>query len=272
LANVAGRVGAFDVISICSPTTSHAADLEAALELRPKLIFCEKPVTASLELTRGAVELCLKTGVLLAVNHTRRWAPDVIRLKDELDMGVWGTVRSVAAIYNKGVLNNGGHMFDLLHFLFGPLELLFAGLPVYDFWEDDPSIPAILRTSTDIPVTLNVAHAADYAHFEMQIVASGGIISMENGGISWRRRRTIDSPHFRDYKALDSGDSRAGEYSLAMGKAVANIYEAIAGGAVLASSGVTALAAQEICHSVGTMASLHSEGRNPSMPQFGNNQ
>ena len=38
----------FDVISICSPTVNHAKDLDAALCLKPKLIFCEKPVTSSL--------------------------------------------------------------------------------------------------------------------------------------------------------------------------------------------------------------------------------
>ncbi|WP_380926173.1 Gfo/Idh/MocA family oxidoreductase [Sphingomonas leidyi] len=36
--------GRFAVISICSPTELHRAHMEQALTLRPKVIFCEKPV------------------------------------------------------------------------------------------------------------------------------------------------------------------------------------------------------------------------------------
>lgn len=43
----------FDVVSICSPTPSHAQDVESALRLKPKLIFCEKPVTLSLRKLKG---------------------------------------------------------------------------------------------------------------------------------------------------------------------------------------------------------------------------
>ena len=42
----------FDVVSICSQSDCHAHDLEIALRLKPKLIFCEKPVTTSLTETK----------------------------------------------------------------------------------------------------------------------------------------------------------------------------------------------------------------------------
>ena len=53
--------------------------------------------------------------------------PDVLRLRDELAAGHWGEVRSVSATYNKGVLNNGGHLIDLLHLLLGPLDVVVTG-------------------------------------------------------------------------------------------------------------------------------------------------
>ena len=107
----------FDVVSVCSPTDCHANDVRVALRLQPRLIFCEKPVTPSVATTAGLVQACEEAGVLLAVNHTRRWDPEVTRIRSELARGVWGPVRTVVGLYNKGVLNNGSHMIDLLHHL-----------------------------------------------------------------------------------------------------------------------------------------------------------
>jgi predicted dehydrogenase len=238
------------VVSICSPTASHAADLEAALRLQPAAIFCEKPVTPSVQETRRWVEACRAAGVLLAVNHTRRWAPDVVRLRDELAAGHWGALRSLAGLYNKGVLNNGGHLVDLVHFLAGPLELVAAGAAVHDHWPDDPSASALLRTASGVPLTLATAHAADYAVFELQLVMQAGVLVMENGGMQWRLRRSVVSPHFAGYRSLGAAEETPGEYAQAMPRAVSNLHDALVRGTPLASTGDTALQAQVVCEQI----------------------
>jgi predicted dehydrogenase len=124
---VAAAGGQFDVISICSPTHAHAADIQSALALKPKLIFCEKPVTLQLQESQRAVQACADQKVLLAVNYSRRWSPQVTQLKAELADGHWGAIRSVSAVYNKGLLNNGSHMTDSLLNLFGPLQITHVG-------------------------------------------------------------------------------------------------------------------------------------------------
>ncbi len=242
--------GAFDVISLCSPTTVHAAQLEAALALRPRLIFCEKPVTPTLAQTEALVARCAAAGVPLAVNHSRRWASDVQRLAGELRAGAWGPVRSAVGTYNKGVLNNGSHLVDLLHLLLGPLQLLHAGAALADHWSDDPTVPALLRTAAGAPVHLTTAHAADCAIFELQIITATAVIAMEDGGLQWRVRRVIDSPHFRHYRVLDGGERVAGDYLQATQRAVANLHHHLAHGQPLASSGDTALAAQRLCDEI----------------------
>lgn len=238
------------VISICSPTAAHAEHLAQALRMQPRALFCEKPVTPSVAQTQQWVEACRAAGVLLAVNHTRRWAPDVVQLRDELAAGAWGSLRSLAGTYNKGILNNGGHLVDLVQFLAGPLELLAAGPAVHDFWPDDPTLPALLRTQAGVPVTLSCGHAGDYAVFELQLVASEGTLVMENGGMRWRRRRAAASPHFQGYRALGPAEELPGRYEEAMEAAVANLHAALAQGAPLASTGDTALAAQRICEQI----------------------
>jgi len=248
------RVGQFDVISICSPTSFHADHLQAAFDLRPRLVFCEKPVTTDSEHTEKWVRQYEDAGVLLTVNHTRRWAPDVKRLHDELRDGVWGEVRSVVCHYNKGIQNNGGHMVDLLHYLLGPLELSCVGSVVWDYWDDDPSISAVLQFSHDVPIYLNIAHAGDYSYFELQLVTALGVVIMEDAGLHWRLRRVIDSPQFKGYRALGESECIAGEYAQSMGKAVANIHDALRMDVPLMSTGRTALQAQQICDQINRAA------------------
>ena len=257
LSALSNAPGFFDVISVCSTTSSHATDLEAALSLRPKLIFCEKPVTSTLSLTQHWVRRCEEQGVSLAVNYSRRWAADVFRLREELSSGHWGEIRSVVGHYNKGVLNNGSHMVDLLHYLLGSLRIDAVGKAVHDFFPDDPSVPATLRSEQGIPITLNVANAADFTYFELQLITSKGVITMEDGGGSWRLRQVTASSVFEGYRVLDQGHIVPGEIASAMSGAVSNIYQSLTQGAELASTGITAMQAQQLCEQI-KAAALHN--------------
>ncbi len=240
----------YDIISICSPTENHVYDLEAALLLKPKLIFCEKPVTTSLAETERFVEECHHANISMAVNYTRRWDPDIVKLQDDMSSGQWGELRSVVGIYNKGILNNGSHMIDLLHFLVGLTKIVKVGKPVQDFFQDDPTVPVWLEGEQGVPIHLTCANAEDYAAFELQLVFSHGVIVMEEGGMFWRERRVVDSDTFNGYRKLDEGKRRPGKYPQAMLHAVDNIYRAISQGDALASTGKTALAAQHVCYNI----------------------
>ena len=244
----------FDVVSLCSPTACHAADLDAALALEPRLLFCEKPLAPTLSQSKAMVAKCQAHGVAMAVNHTRAWAPDVAQLAESLAAGDWGPVRSAVGTYNKGVLNNGSHMVDLLQRLLGPLQLVSVGSPQADFWAHDPSVPALLRTALGVPVHLSTAHAADYAVFELQIITAKGTLTMEDGGQRWRVRRVVPSPQFAGYSVLDAGESRPGRYAEATLASVANLHAALQHGEPLRSDGRSALAAQALCAQIGSAA------------------
>ena len=248
----------FDVISICSPTWSHAGDVEAALELRPRLLFCEKPVTESVRTTEELVARCAAHGVLLGVNYTRRWAPDVVELAHGLHAGHWGAVRSAVGTYTKGVLHNGGHMVDLLQMLLGPLELVATGMPVNDFWDDDPSVPAILRSGDGVSVQMALGDARDYALFEVVLTTERGEIVMRDGGLSWTVRRPQPSLAFAGYTTLGAPEHTSGRYYEAMPAAVANIAAALDHGAALASTGQSALAAQRLCEQMRDASKYHA--------------
>jgi predicted dehydrogenase len=237
----------FDVISVCSPTERHPDDLEVCIETEPKVIFCEKPVTMSALRTAGVIKQCNEAKVSLAVNYTRRWDPMISTLADGMREGRWGTLRSVVGFYNKGLLNNGSHMLDLLQLILGPLEFIKAGQPVDDYLPHDPSVPVWLQGAGCCPIQLSCGHASDFAFFELQLVFSEAVVSMENGGMFWRERVPVDSHEFKGFRVLDEGSRKPGGYSKAMIRACSNIFEFVSHDRPLASTGETALVSQQLC-------------------------
>lgn len=243
----------YDVVSICSPSDCHSYDLEIALRLKPKLIFCEKPLTTSLIDAENFVEKCRDNKILLAVNYTRRFDPDISKLYADMQAGKWGELRSVVGLYNKGLLNNGSHMIDILQFLIGPIEIVNVGKRVDDFFRNDPSVPVLLENFQGVPVYIGCGHAADYSIFEIQFIFSRGVLTMENGGLFWRDQRIVDSNAFKGFRELDQGVRHEGEYPYAMMRAIDNIYRAITDSKPLLSTGDSALFSQQMCEKIKQM-------------------
>ena len=240
----------FDVISICSPTSCHAHDLKISLRLKPKLIFCEKPVTTSILDTERVVEACRKERILLGVNYSRRFDPTISALQFDMQAGKWGQLRSVVGFYNKGILNNGSHMIDLLHLLVGSMKVVKVGKSVEDFLQNDPTVPVWMESEQGVPIFLACGHAADYAIFELQFVFSQGVLTMEDGGFFWRERRIVNSDTFKGYQVLNEGERRVGKYPHAIMQAINNIHGAVTKRDLLLSSGDSALWAQKICEKI----------------------
>lgn len=259
----AAAAGPFDVISICSPTRTHAPDLDAALALSPRAIFAEKPLTDSLAESQRLVGAAKAAGIELAVNHTRRWAPDVRELAEGLRTGRFGRVLGGTACYTKGVRNNGTHLFDLLHMLLGPVRLVAAGQARTDHWPDDPSVPCLLEAG-GVPVAVTVGDARAFSLFELALVTETGMLAMEDGGLSWRARPVVDSPHFPGYRTLAAGEVRPGRYNEAMTAAAVNLRAAVLDRAPLACTGDDALAAQAVAEAVRAAAVPECEDREPS--------
>lgn len=244
----------FDIISICSPTEFHTYDVETALRLKPRLIFCEKPITSSVRESETIVARCKSAGIPLAVNYSRRWDTDISKLATDIKNGRWGEIRSITGIYNKGILNNGSHMLDLLSLLVGPLKVIKSGKPVSDYFSSDPTVPVWLEGKRGLPIFLACGHAADYSLFEIQFVFSRGVLTMEDGGMYWRERHVENSDTFKGYRALDAGVRHTGKYPQVMLQAVDNIYRSIEDGDTLASTGESALATQRLCEQIRRLA------------------
>ena len=241
-------VGEIDVISICSPTVLHHEHLAQALLLRPRVIFCEKPLTSDVDAALQVVKDCRVHGVALVINYSRRWDPALAEVVCQLHGGRWGAVRSIVGHYNKGIRNNGGHMVDLLIRLVGPLELVSTACAQYDFWESDPTVAALLTAANGtVPVYLNPANARDFAYFELEIVCEFGVLRMESGGMHWQVRDVVPSAVFAGYRTLDVARQVEGRYLESMARAVAAIYGYVHDGTSLDGACEETLRVEELC-------------------------
>lgn len=135
-----------DVISICTPVAGHhPVTLQAA---RAGIhVLCEKPIALDLRQGQEMIDACRDAGVILQIGHQMRSAGAVAHAKRMIDDGVigdvafvrlrqahdWGGANQVSPSFaTKGsggggtLLDNGCHMMDLLRYLGGEVEEVYA--------------------------------------------------------------------------------------------------------------------------------------------------
>lgn len=80
---------AIDAVFICSPTNTHATMIKEAAA-SGKHIFCEKPVSFSVEETEEALKAVEKAGIQLQVGFNRRFDPNFRKIRLLVQEGVVG--------------------------------------------------------------------------------------------------------------------------------------------------------------------------------------
>ena len=241
------KPGEFDLIVIASPTGHHAAHLDWAATMKPRAVFCEKPLGSDLAQAEKLAGQYEAAGVPLAVNYLRRWGPKIVMEAGRIAAGKYGALIAASAIYTKGIVHNGGHMVGLLRFLVGEVGLHSVGPARFDHWDDDPTVSAILTARNGAPVHLIAGDARHVTQFELVLNFEKEQIAFRDGGRRIERRIVEDSNVFAGYRELGRATSSAGALDGAMTHAYGNIRKTLDQNAPLASTAKTALAAQRLC-------------------------
>lgn len=76
-------------VFICSPTNTHAGIIQEAAEAG-KHIFCEKPISFSVETTKQALAAVEKSGVKMQVGFNRRFDPNFKKAQETVQSGTIG--------------------------------------------------------------------------------------------------------------------------------------------------------------------------------------
>ena len=156
-------------VFICSPTNTHATIIKEAA-LAGKDIFCEKPVSFSVEETEEALAVVEKAGVRLQIGFNRRYDPNFRRIQTIVKNGQIGqphilriTSRDPQPPGVDYVRASGGlfmdmmiHDFDMARYVIGSevVEVSAAGAVLVD-----PAIGEVGDIDTAI-VTLKFANGA----------------------------------------------------------------------------------------------------------------
>lgn len=132
----------FDVADICLPTFLHEAYVLAAAQAK-KDIFCEKPITLSVESLDRLLDAVRANRVRLMVGQVLHFWPEYVRAKEAVERADFGEIRYAYAArlsehpkwsdWYRRPENSGGGLFDLhLHdidylcWLFGEAESVYA--------------------------------------------------------------------------------------------------------------------------------------------------
>lgn len=238
-----------DIVSICTPDSTHGAILRACLDAKPKAVWCEKPLTNDESEGRYLVEEFDRRGIPLAVNYSRRWDRRLQWLGEELRSAA-DTTRGVV-FYGKGLRHNGSHAIDLLLQWFGAVtdvRVLGSG---NDYSADDPTISAQIQFESGAEVQLIAWDESLFTIWEIDLLTARGRYRLLEAGQMLERYRLRNDPRFAGYVELDPVPERETTdlHRLAL-LALENIVDAVLNNASLLSSGRTALNVLRVCNSI----------------------
>ena len=192
--------GNIDAVLIGSPTDQHARQITDAAE-SGKAIFCEKPIDLDISRVREVLNQLDLRPVPFMLGFNRRFDPNFVLLKQQIDSGVIGNVEMVTILSRDPglppidyVKTSGGifkdmmiHDFDMARFLVGEE---FIDVQAMGAVHIDPNVAkagdydtaiATLRTASGKLVSISNSRRATYGYDQrIEVHGSNGMLQADN--------------------------------------------------------------------------------------------
>jgi len=198
-----------DILSICTWNSTHLEILEDAVKTGVKAIFCEKPISNSLENADRMIERVRENNVLLIVNHSRRWDLLYQDICEYIKLGRLGDIQQVSCYYTAGVANTCSHLFDVLRMFFGDIKSVCAWYK-NDPKLDDPNMDGYLEFKNGVTATVQSLDVNCYTLFEFDIYGTKGRLRIQDNGFQISYWTAKESKKYLGYKELFSEKSPVG--------------------------------------------------------------
>jgi len=183
-----------DIVSVATQPEPRAEIVIYAAEHGIKAIYAEKAMAASLAEADAMVEALEHNNVFFNLGTNRRWRTDYDKMKEIIDSGELGALKTLI-IYNNGTLfNTASHTFDLVLRLNNdqPVSWVQAHLPDGDAAIDgevlykDPRGEGIIHFENGVTVhAMLTPLSSDY-----EAICERGSIQALNDGLDWQLRRS----------------------------------------------------------------------------------
>jgi len=192
--------GGIDAVIIASPTALHFEHLKLAIAAG-KHIFCEKPIDLSIENVKEIKSLLDANPVKFMVGFNRRYDPNVLKIKKELNEGRLGAPQSVKIISRdpgpppmEYIKTSGGlfldmaiHDFDLARYLMNSeitevysTASVFGDLPL-ETVEDVDTAVTILKFKNKGFATIENSRNSTYGYDQrIEVFGEKGLLSAQN--------------------------------------------------------------------------------------------
>lgn len=206
--------GGIDAVIIASPTAVHFDHLKLAITAG-KHIFCEKPIDLSIDNVRQIKSLLDSNPVKFMVGFNRRYDPNVLKIKKELNEGRLGETQSIKIISRdpgpppmEFIKTSGGlfldmaiHDFDLARYLMNSeitevysTARIFGDLPLETVGDVDTAV-TILKFRNKGFATIENSRNSTYGYDQrIEIFGKKGLLSSQN--------KSDDSVYFANNSGL----------------------------------------------------------------------
>lgn len=164
-----------DILSVCTRSKMHLPIIEEALKYDLQAIYCEKPIAASLQEADRVIKLCKNKGVILVINHQRRFNPFYRALSRAIKNGDFGRIQTAVFNYTRGLANTGSHAFDLLNYMIGEpawVTAAFSAVAAPD--PNDPNYDGLIKYKNGAVAVLQACDDNNYLIFELDLLAEKG--------------------------------------------------------------------------------------------------
>jgi predicted dehydrogenase len=189
-----------EVLGVATPDHLHADIVVDAAAAGVKGIFCEKPLATDLADADRMIQVARKHGVVMTINHTRRWNPDYVAARERIRAGDIGPVSQI--IVRTGgpramLFRNHTHAIDLIcyfaetdpEWVMAELEAALADYgTVYrgDGGRDpnmEPGVNAYIAFQDGIRGYLS-GMKTNYQELSVQVIGSKGRIDIGSAGVT----------------------------------------------------------------------------------------
>ncbi len=250
-----------DAVIIATPTNLHAGQIEMAARAG-KAIFCEKPIDLDIDRVRACLEVVAETNAKLMVGFNRRFDPNFVEVRKQIDGGAIGEVEMVQITSRDpspppvsyiGV--SGGlfrdmmiHDFDMARFLLGEeiVEVTATGSVLVDAAigeaGDIDSAVATLKTASGKIAIISNSRRATYGYDQrVEVHGSNGLVSAEN-----MRATTVTVANGQGYQTEPLLDFFMERYAVAYQAELAHFVKSVIDDGVVRPNGEDGLKALEL--------------------------
>lgn len=192
-----------DILSICTWNSTHPEIVKETINNGVRAIFCEKPIADSLKNADEMIKLCHEKGVILQIDHQRRFDKFHQEVRSFLQNGNLGRIQQVTFYYTTGITNTGSHMFDLLRFFLEDVDWVQA---IYSQNEspnlNDPNIDGIVKFRNGTLCAIQACDVHNFIIFEMDCIGTKGRLDITHNGFDLEFYEVKESKLFSGYREI----------------------------------------------------------------------